>query len=211
MTENEVFEHIGDLAGDYKCFDEKISHQESLILCNLIEEVQQYRAIGTMEEVRMLKDYKELYDVYKLIGTIEEFRNLKYKKNVIPIATIEFSKEDMQKIVDEKVAQIELDIQEIRAKAIVNELAEEFGKDTNVTTKDDWIPCSERLPKIESNTSDTVLVCTIDGFQHMAFWCDDGKWRYCESGMIKNPMEWTVIIAWMPLPAPYKENENGKI
>lgn len=70
-----------------------------------------------------------------------------------------------------------------------------------------WIPCSERLPDIEGNTSDTVLVCTIDGFQHMAFWCDDEKWRYCESGMIKKPMEWTEIIAWMPLPAPYKKGE----
>ena len=95
-----------------------------------LEEIQQYRAIGTMKEVRMLKDYKELYDVYKLIGTIEEFRNLKYKKNVIPIATIEFSKEDMQKIVDEKVAQIELDIQEIRAKAI-DEFAEALKKHLN--------------------------------------------------------------------------------
>lgn len=56
MTENEVFEHIGDLAGDYKCFDEKISHQESLILCNLIEEIQQYRAIGTIEEFKTLKE-----------------------------------------------------------------------------------------------------------------------------------------------------------
>lgn len=56
MTENEVFEHISNLAGDYKCFDEKISHQESLILCNLIEEVQQYRAIGTIEEFKALKE-----------------------------------------------------------------------------------------------------------------------------------------------------------
>lgn len=56
MTENEVFEHISDLAGDYKCFDEKISHQESLILCNLIEEIQQYRAIGTVEEFKALKE-----------------------------------------------------------------------------------------------------------------------------------------------------------
>ena len=103
MTENEVFEHIGDLAGDYKCFDEKISHQESLILCNLIEEVQQYRAIGT----------------------VEEFKTLKEKKNVLPIATIKISKEDMQKMVDEKVAQIDLDIQEIRAKAI-DEMLEEL-------------------------------------------------------------------------------------
>ena len=86
----------------------------------------------------------------------------------------------------------------------VNELAEEYIN-TSTDTSSGWIPCSERLPDIEGNTSDTVLVCTIDGFQHMAFWCDDEKWRYCESGMIKKPMEWTEIIAWMPLPAPYKE------
>ena len=88
------------------------------LMDKVIEELTEYRAIGTVEEFKALKDYKELYDVYKLIGTIEEFRNLKYKKNVLPIASIEFSKEDMQKIVDEKVAQIELDIQEIRNQAI---------------------------------------------------------------------------------------------
>lgn len=91
-----------------------------------------------------------------------------------------------------------------KALNIANELTEEYIN-TSTDTSSGWIPCSERLPDIEGNTSDTVLVCTIDGFQHMAFWCDDEKWRYCESGMIKKPMEWTEIIAWMPLPAPYKE------
>lgn len=66
-----------------------------------------------------------------------------------------------------------------------------------------WIACSKSLPEIDGCTSDTVLVCTIDGFQHMAFWCDDNKWRYCASGMIKEPMDWTEVIAWQPLPAPY--------
>lgn len=122
MTENEAIKVLKDEHSyGYEL------NKACLIAIKALEEVQQYRAIGTMEEVRMLKDYKELYDVYKLIGTIEEFRNLKYKKNVIPIATIEFSKEDMQKIVDEKVAQIELDIQEIRAKAI-DEFAEKLIK-----------------------------------------------------------------------------------
>ena len=120
MTENEAIKVLKDEHSyGYEL------NKACLIAIKALEEIQQYRAIGTMEEVRMLKDYKELYDVYKLIGTIEEFRNLKYKKNVIPIATIEFSKEDMQKIVDEKVAQIELDIQEIRAKAI-DEFAEKL-------------------------------------------------------------------------------------
>ena len=104
------------------------------------------------------------------------------------------------------------DIKEIASESfkesieIVNELAEEYIN-TSSDTSSGWIACSEKSPDIEGNTSDTVLVCTIDGFQHMAFWCDDEKWRYCESGMIKKPMEWTEIIAWMPLPAPYKKGE----
>ena len=114
MTENEAIKQlqVGYLG------DTEDLVQAKHIAIKALEEIKQYRAIGTIEEVRMLKDYKELYDVYKLIGTIEEFRNLKYKKNVLPIATIEFSKEDMQKMVDEKMAQIKLDIQGIRAEAI---------------------------------------------------------------------------------------------
>lgn len=49
---------------------------------------------------------------------LEELKELRKGIKEIPIATIKISKEDMQKIVDEKVAQIELDIQKIRAKAI---------------------------------------------------------------------------------------------
>ena len=78
MTENEVFEHISNLAGDYKCFDEKISHQESLILCNLIEEIQQYRAIGTIEEFKALKDINRIADNLSKMERIE-FKALKEK------------------------------------------------------------------------------------------------------------------------------------
>lgn len=68
-----------------------------------------------------------------------------------------------------------------------------------------WIPCSERLPELDGNTSDTVLVCDNNSFQHMAFWCDDLQWRFCESGMAKEPILWTEIVAWQPLPEPFKE------
>ena len=68
-----------------------------------------------------------------------------------------------------------------------------------------WIPCSERLPQLYENTSDVVLVCGNNDYQHMAFWCSDGKWRYCQSGMIKEPMDWIEIVAWQPLPEPYKK------
>ena len=93
-----------------------------------------------------------------------------------------------------------------RAYSIVNEVAEEFATNTNVGT-DGWIACSERLPEIDGNTSDIVLVCGSNGFQYMAFWCDDLKWRFCECGMAKNPILWTEIVAWQPLPEPFKESD----
>ena len=93
-----------------------------------------------------------------------------------------------------------------RAYSIVREVAEEFATDTNVGTNG-WIPCSERLPEIDGNTSDIVLVCGSNGFQYMAFWCDDLKWRFCECGMAKNPILWTEIVAWQPLPEPFKESD----
>ena len=94
-----------------------------------------------------------------------------------------------------------------RAYSIVQEVAEEFATDTNVGTNG-WLPCSVRLPEIDGNTSDIVLVCGSNGFQYMAFWCDDLKWRFCECGMAKNPILWTEIVAWQPLPEPYKESED---
>ena len=86
-----------------------------------------------------------------------------------------------------------------KAKQIVHEVAKEYNNG--------WIPCSERLPEIDGNTSDTVLVCGSNGFLYMAFWCDDLQWRFCECGMAKEPVLWTEIIAWQPLPEPYKERD----
>ena len=82
---------------------------------------------------------------------------------------------------------------------IVQEVAEEYNGG--------WILCSERLPEIDGNTSDIVLVCDSNGFQYMAFWCDDLKWIFCECGMAKKPILWTEIVAWQPLPEPYKESD----
>ena len=82
---------------------------------------------------------------------------------------------------------------------IVQEVAEEYNGG--------WIACSERLPEIDGNTSDIVLVCGSNGFQYMAFWCDDLKWRFCECGMAKEPVLWTEIVAWQPLPEPFKERD----
>ena len=70
----------------------------------------------------------------------------------------------------------------------------EDGKDTNVSVNDGWIPVSERLPE------DGTYLCTLDGelcgidepFTGMCG-IENGKWD--EEGC---------VIAWQPLPAPYK-------
>ena len=56
---------------------------------------------------------------------LEELKELRKGIKEIPIATITIDKEDLQRMVDEKVAQIELDIQGIRAEAI-DEFAEKM-------------------------------------------------------------------------------------
>lgn len=82
MTEQMAIEHIRNLAGDYKCWDDRISHEESLILCKLLDELEQYRALGTVEEI--LKEFNIQRDIiatqhetlkeYRNLGTVEELR-----------------------------------------------------------------------------------------------------------------------------------------
>ena len=49
---------------------------------------------------------------------LEELKELRKGIKEIPIATITIDKEDLQRMVDEKIGEVELDIQKIRAKAI---------------------------------------------------------------------------------------------
>ena len=66
-----------------------------------------------------------------------------------------------------------------------------------------WIPCSERLPEKEKKC---YWVCTDDGYQFQCRWTnvfgfyesDDWTWS------IFDKPQYSKIIAWMPLPEPYK-------
>ena len=78
------------------------------------------------------------------------------------------------------------------AKQIVQEVAEEYNGG--------WTPCSERLP--EECTEVLVSVKEIDGsFYTRTSWVQDGVWV-----IKKTPLQPTVI-AWQPLPEPYKERD----
>lgn len=73
----------------------------------------------------------------------------------------------------------------------------------------EWIPCSERLPDAEYGEGDSVLCCTESGLMYILYW-DGGNWCVPTG----EPHEWVnhitgwhdKVIAWRPLPKPYRED-----
>lgn len=86
------------------------------------------------------------------------------------------------------------------AKEIVQEVAEEFDTDTNVGTNG-WIACSERLPEAEADVLLSLRSLDVyTGFRANA----EGCFYIDGDGYV----EYENVIAWMPLPEPYKESED---
>ena len=83
---------------------------------------------------------------------------------------------------------------------IDEELAKEPQEQPTVNT---WIPCSERLPEdLNDKNIDCFLV--TDGFLiWMAYYNSEIGWQFAECTNSRNKIDWTEIIAWMPLPEPY--------
>lgn len=66
----------------------------------------------------------------------------------------------------------------------------------SVTPKQRWIPVHERLPE------EYCLFCDIDGDVFYGHIYDGRWWAEGQDDRIKN------VIAWMPLPEPYKEENE---
>ena len=77
------------------------------------------------------------------------------------------------------------------------QLAEWLEELKKLREKSKWIPCSERLPK---DAMDVIAQFSSGTVTEL---------RYAGNGIFEAIYEYStkVIIAWMPLPEPYKEGE----
>ena len=63
-----------------------------------------------------------------------------------------------------------------------------------------WIPVAERLPE----NAEDVLFCDEYGYICIGdYW--GGRWKTDNGGGLSNR-----VVAWMPLPEPYEEEDNDR-
>lgn len=87
-----------------------------------------------------------------------------------------------------------------------------------------WIPVSEKLPEVRDDkygdTSDDVLICVMDedGYYSIStgfygYYPNNGSyqgwWSVWTDGCDKLYSK-DKVVAWMPLPQPYKESDNNE-
>lgn len=116
---------------------------------------------------------------------------------IVPIAEIKFDDEMLHEIVEEAVKNIEIEPK--------------------------WIPCSEKLPEVHESgnlfsgifmQSDPVLVYGICEYEenaqfHVVTYCDDLNGNTYWSTEL-DALTITGVIAWQPLPQPYKAESEDK-
>lgn len=88
---------------------------------------------------------------------------------------------------------------------VVQDMIEQLQGDLEQDEKENgWIPVRERLPEIKKNYLECYLV-TDGRFYWMAYLASEKEWVFAECTDCKNKIDWTDVVAWMPLPELYKE------
>lgn len=78
---------------------------------------------------------------------------------------------------------------------VLNGMADTIVELESKLAEREWIPCSERLPEV-----DVEVLTTTDWSDILIAWLnEDGTWE-TEELILANDE----ILAWMPLPKPYK-------
>lgn len=107
----------------------------------------------------------------------------------------------------------ESDTYEGGIKDACSDIIEKIDNMPTIEPEPHWIPCSERMPELDSDGySDKVLVCfsNFSGVEICEYRVmnDTGKWYAGDTD--DSPEDIGVnVIAWQPLPEPYKEKKNG--
>ena len=83
------------------------------------------------------------------------------------------------------------------------ESKEEQEKTIERLKSTNWVPVSERLPEIKMLYEECYLV-TDGRFCWMAYYIREKEWIFADCTNCKNKIDWTGIVAWQPLPEPYK-------
>ena len=145
----------------------------------VLEELEQYRAIGTVEELQAMKENGAFSGVelaqiaamqmklkkYMEIGTLEEFKALKhFESNYEHNLNVEYNK-------------------------AVYEFAEEYNNG--------WIPCERELPQKDMWCLATFESGNIDKIQYLV----TNNWGW------NGEMGDNRVVAWQPLPEPYQKGE----
>lgn len=74
-----------------------------------------------------------------------------------------------------------------------------------------WIPVTERLPETRPFPAwDQYLVCSRRGILSIVPWADGWNCSQDDKGVISREHEFKDVVAWMPLPEPYKVPDNRK-
>ena len=92
---------------------------------------------------------------------------------------------------------------------IVNQVAEEYGKDINAPYNDGWIPCSEKTPEFEIYAIKRMWVtmhkkgCGFHFSRQLRWNGCMGRWEWENGKTVSDGYE---IVAWKPvdIPAPYQ-------
>lgn len=100
-------------------------------------------------------------------------------------------------------------LNEKRERDALQHVARGIKKLPSVEPEPQWMPCSERLPEEDGQYLITVKYKHVDGYDDVyaehGDW-DNGKWDMFNFGHCG---EVEGILAWMPLPEPYKGGEQN--